>query len=941
MTRKFVGFILLWAVTRVAVYAGTPQWVEVGSAHFTVVSDAGEKQARHILDHLERMRWVFQKLNPNANVDPTEPILVLAAKNTKTFQTLEPAAYLGNGKLELAGFFLRTQDRNFILLRLDVNEEQHPFAVVYHEYTHLQFRSAAAWMPLWLNEGFAEFFQNTQVREKDVLVGQPDFNEILFLQSHGRIPLPVLFKVDASSPYYHEEDKGSIFYAESWALTHYLEINDFDKHTHKVQDYLQLTSRHEDPVAAAEKAFGDLKKLQSDLDAYIRMGQYRQFVLNSAVAPIDGSSFVTRAITQADADADRAEILSNVQREKEARDLIAAILKADPNNAKARETMGEIEARGGNFEEARKWYGEAVKLDPKSCLANYYFAVTSMQSGHNDDSAIEPSLRAAIEINPDFAPAYERLAVYLSMQRKDTGAALQLIKTAIKLDPSNFAFRMNAANVLVTMGKYDDAIAVLGAAVKLARNQQQAAMAESQIENVRQFQQTQARIDQGQREPYVISPAPSGNSSGIVTMPIYNPKAAKLVSAGYQSIQHHEFETAQSQLDEAQSLNPEQEHLWANYGYLEYQRGNMSAAIPDYRKELALHPSSYGTYFSLASAQSILGQEKEAQKTLRDWADAQPDSPKPVTALVYLLLDEGHATDAAAVAEAFMARLPETSKSDQSFQLQAGQAQFAAGMKQKGEATLLALIHTTTSSNMLNDAAYELAKAGIDLDLAESTARGVLKRLTAESKTWTLQGNSQYAMAESRLIPATWDTLGWILYREGKMAEAETCIQPAWANGAHAEIGEHLAEIAEAKGNREEALRLYELALAAIPSYLRPAVRKTPGATQQELTEHIEALRKAGVKEPSINADDTLLQLRTISLGASGGFVGAAEYSLLLGNGEVLDAQKIGDKDVPTALERIKGVKIPDFWPKGSKAQLVRNAIVNCHVGVCELVFEP
>jgi tetratricopeptide (TPR) repeat protein len=519
MKRRILVLILLWAVVRVAAYAGAPQWVEVGSAHFTVVSDAGEKQARHVLDQLERMRWVFQKLNPNANVDPAEPIEVLAAKNTKTFQTMEPAAYLGNGKLELAGYFLRIQDRNFILLRLDVDEEQHPFATVYHEYTHLQFRRAAEWMPIWLNEGIAEFFQNTQVREKDVLIGQPDANEILFLRSQRCIPLPVLFKVDASSPYYHEEDKGTIFYAESWALTHYLEINDFDKHTHKLQDYLQLMSQHEDPVTGAEKAFGDLKKLQSDLETYIQMGVYKQFMLNSAAAPIDESSYKARTITQADADADRAEILANVQREKEARDLITAILNTDPNNAAARETMGEIEARAGNFEEARKWYSEAVKLDPKSYLANYYFAAISMQSGHSDDSAIEPSLRSAIENNPNFAPAYERLAVCLSMQHKDPDEAFRLIKTAVKLDPGNFAFRLNAANVLVTMRKYDDAIAVLGVAVKLARNQQQTAMAESQIERVRQYQQTQARIEQEQRE-YATRQAENTQQVGLVAEPV-------------------------------------------------------------------------------------------------------------------------------------------------------------------------------------------------------------------------------------------------------------------------------------------------------------------------------------------------------------------------------------------------------------------------------------
>ena len=112
-------FALLGCLVSGAAHAAPPQWLQVRSAHFTLVSDAGEKQARHVLAQLERMRWVFQTLYPKANVDPAEPIVVLAAKNNKTFQSLEPAAYLAKGSLHLAGYFLRTQDRNYILLRLD------------------------------------------------------------------------------------------------------------------------------------------------------------------------------------------------------------------------------------------------------------------------------------------------------------------------------------------------------------------------------------------------------------------------------------------------------------------------------------------------------------------------------------------------------------------------------------------------------------------------------------------------------------------------------------------------------------------------------------------------------------------------------------------------------------------------------------------------------
>ena len=120
--------------------ASPEQWIEVRSAHFTVLSNSNEKQARRILDQFERMRWMFQTLFPKSNVDPIQPIVIFAAKDQQTFAALEPPAYLAKGQLKLAGYFLPTMDKIFVLLRLDANYD-HPFATIYHEYTHLQLRT--------------------------------------------------------------------------------------------------------------------------------------------------------------------------------------------------------------------------------------------------------------------------------------------------------------------------------------------------------------------------------------------------------------------------------------------------------------------------------------------------------------------------------------------------------------------------------------------------------------------------------------------------------------------------------------------------------------------------------------------------------------------------------------------------------------------------------
>jgi tetratricopeptide (TPR) repeat protein len=500
MLKKLLVLVLMFAATCPGAVAGGDQWTEVSSSHFVVVTNASEKQARHILDQFERMRWVFQTLFPKLNVDPPTPISVFAAKNGKTFQSVEPQAYLAKGQLLLAGYFLTSQDRNYILVRLDA-EQEHAYATVYHEYTHLQYRSAGSWMPLWLNEGLAEFFENTDIHQKDVILGQPSVDQIMFLRQQGLIPLPVLFKVDASSPYYHEEQKGNIFYAEAWALTHFLMITDRENKTDRLTTYLNLMAHHEDSVAAAGKAFGDLKRLQAGLENYIRASQYKQFIMQSAAAPIDEASFTVKSLSQVDADADRAEILALVQREKESRAIIDAILKADPNNVRAMETMGGIELHSGNLEAARKWYGEAVKLDSKSYMANYYFASISMRSGvSGDDAAVESSYRAAIQLNPKFGPAYDGLAAYLVMRHTNLDEASSLANKAVMLDPGNLYFRMNASNVASSMGHYADAISILQIASKLARDRNQAELVQMRIDQLNQMQQTQAEAEKARVE---------------------------------------------------------------------------------------------------------------------------------------------------------------------------------------------------------------------------------------------------------------------------------------------------------------------------------------------------------------------------------------------------------------------------------------------------------
>jgi tetratricopeptide (TPR) repeat protein len=516
MFRRFLLLCVCLATPLATARDKTESWIQISSPHFVVVTNANEKQGRHVADQFERMRSVFHAAFPKAQVDPGAPIIVLAVRDDKGFRALEPGAYLAKGSLKLGGLFLRAPDKNYVLMRLDA-EGAHPYSVVYHEYTHLLMSKSAEFMPLWMNEGLAEFYQNTEIREKEALLGEPSAENILWLRQNRLLPLATLFAVDQSSPYYHEENKGSIFYAESWALTHYIEMNDFLSKTHRMTDYLNLVSQQIDPVTAGTRAFGDLKQLQQDLEHYVGGSSgFREFKMTTTTE-VDDSAFKVESLTEPQSDAVRADFLAYNNRIADAQSLLDHVLQEDPKNVSAHETKGFLEFRQGHLEEAKKWYAQAVQLDSQSYLAHYYFAAMSMSGARDaaDQEQVESSLRAAIKLNPSFGPAFDRLAVFLAMQHKNLDEARLMGLAAISLEPANIGYRINLANVWMTMENGQNAVNVLHSAAKLAKTPQESQMVDNALMHAQEYVENQSRYAEQMRR--VREEEKSGSVAGTVS----------------------------------------------------------------------------------------------------------------------------------------------------------------------------------------------------------------------------------------------------------------------------------------------------------------------------------------------------------------------------------------------------------------------------------------
>ena len=149
--------------------------------------------------------------------------------------------------------------------------------------------------------------------------------------------------MDASSPYYHEENKTSVFYAESWALTHYLMTRDWNQKTDQVRQFVLLLQKDVPMKEAARRTLGDPRAIEDALEAYVRKPAFLVARVNLP-GKIDANDFARDPLSEAESLAGE-RILSPVlvRRYADAETMLTRAIQADPKLAAGYEGMGFLD----------------------------------------------------------------------------------------------------------------------------------------------------------------------------------------------------------------------------------------------------------------------------------------------------------------------------------------------------------------------------------------------------------------------------------------------------------------------------------------------------------------------------------------------------------------------------------------------------------------------
>jgi protein O-mannosyl-transferase len=132
--------------------------------------------------------------------------------------------------------------------------------------------------------------------------------------------------------------------------------------------------------------------------------------------------------------------------------------------ADAHYNLGVALAARGKLDEAISNYREAIRLDPKSGIAQNNLGNALANEGRLDEAIVQ--YREAIRLKDDFSVAHNNLGNALKAQGKLEEAVAQY-RAAIRLDDHSGAVHNNLGNALAAQGKLEEAISHYREAIRL------------------------------------------------------------------------------------------------------------------------------------------------------------------------------------------------------------------------------------------------------------------------------------------------------------------------------------------------------------------------------------------------------------------------------------------------------------------------------------------
>lgn len=460
MKFRHMAFVVAGLLATVSQSAAA-EWLEAKTKHFKVYGDVSEKEMIKFVDRMERFDGALRSL-----IQPKEvvPVTIYLVDGVSEVQRLAK----GGG---MAAYYLPRYDGPIAVAptRLTESGSMSAQSMLLHEYAHhLLISNTDQYYPGWMNEGFAEFFMTAKFSDDgSVTFGAPNNDRDYWMTQMSRWSAKELLESDKRKLDALEVGQK---YSRGWLMVHYLLLG--GERDGQLAQYVGLINNGMKPVEAGEKVFGDLKKLNSDLELYMRRSQIKTITLAPKDFSFD-SNIVLRRLTPGEAAIMPTRMYSTTG--VDAQMAKKTVAKASPiaanflNDSFVQASYAEMQYDNKDYAGADTSLNRALAINPKNFDAIIYkgrvAAMKAVQSKNADDwkTARKWFLQANKQEPDNPLPFVLYYDSFGAEGKTAPESAVDGLLRALVLVPQDVSVRARTAVALVNVGDLKTARSVLAA----------------------------------------------------------------------------------------------------------------------------------------------------------------------------------------------------------------------------------------------------------------------------------------------------------------------------------------------------------------------------------------------------------------------------------------------------------------------------------------------
>ncbi len=411
----------------------------------------------------------------------------------------------------------------------------------------------------------------------------------------------------------------------------------------------------------------------------------------------------------------------------------------------------------------------------------------------------------------------------------------------------------------------------------------------------------------------------------------------ELVEAGVAALNSGNPSAAIPLLQRVVELDPHHTQAWNDLGLAYMRLGQFDDAAGAFRKQIEVNPYDERSYDYLGATLEEQQKYPEAVDAYHKQLDLNPLNVFAHSALGELFVSQHEYAQAVPELEKATTLSPD----DALLEVTLGTAYINTGKKDEALAAFEKGAGLSQKPVVWNNVAYSLADNKLELDKAQQYAESAISATDADLRNTDLEHLTLDGLGEVESIGAYWDTLGWVYFQKGDLDSAERYIRAGWELTQQGEVGDHLAQIYEKRGQKDLAIHMFALALAA--SHPVPE-------TRARLTLLLGG--NAAIDQLVAKAKPELAPLRTLPAGkllkANAKEDAQADFFVLLSPGEkearVEGVEFVsGSEKLRPFAEPLRALDYGAVFPDASPVKIVRRGTLTCSAktGDCSLTLIP